>query len=380
MSAHAKPEPVGGPLWTPAFKILAAIFGVSALLMIWRFAAGLGATTGLSDGYPWGIWIAFDVVTGTALGCGGYAMAFLVYIFNKGEYHPLVRPAVLTSALGYTMAAVAIHLDVGRPPFIYKIPIFPGWWNLNSVLLEVALCVMAYVGVLWLELSPAFFEEWQKKGAHPTLKKVADTFSPIVNKLMIPLLAVGVLLPSMHQTSLGALMLLGGRKVHGLWQTPFMPLLFLITCVAMGYGVVVMESQLATTIFRRRRETQLLARMAVVPAWLTLATSSSDGWTSSSGAGWGWPSRLTFRPSCSGSRWRSSSGEWPCSFPRRLGGRRQGSSRRPCSWFWQGSSIGLTLISWRTTRAGTGPTSPPCPKSSSPSASWPWNSWPTCTS
>ena len=271
MISHSKPEPVGGPLWTPAFKILAAIFGVSALLMIWRFAAGLGATTGLSDGYPWGIWIAFDVVTGTALGCGGYAMAFLVYIFNKGEYHPLVRPAVLTSALGYTMAAVAIHLDVGRPPFIYKIPIFPGWWNLNSVLLEVALCVMIYVGVLWLELSPAFFEQWQKKGAHPTLKKVADTFSPIVNTLMIPILAVGVLLPSMHQTSLGALMLLGGQKVHGLWQTPFMPLLFLITCIAMGYGVVVMESQLATTIFHRRRETQLLARMAVVPAYLTLA-------------------------------------------------------------------------------------------------------------
>ncbi len=270
MSTHTKPQPLGGPLWTPAFKVLAAIVGVSVLLMIWRFIAGLGATTGLSDGYPWGIWIAFDVVTGTALGCGGYAMAFLVYIFNKGDYHPLMRPAVLTSALGYTMAALAINIDVGRTPYIYKIPVFPAWWNLNSVLLEVALCVMAYVAILWLELSPAFFETWEQAGSHPALKKIAGVLHPIVKKLMIPILAVGVLLPTMHQTSLGALMLLAGQKVHGLWQTPFAPLLFLISCVAMGYGVVAMESTLATSVFKRPRETRLLARMAVVPAWLVV--------------------------------------------------------------------------------------------------------------
>ncbi len=146
--------PVGGPIMTRAFKILLGVGLLGLVLTIWRFAVGLGATTGLSDGYPWGLWIAFDVVTGTALACGGYAVAILVYILNKGRYHPLVRPAVLTSALGYSVAAVAIMVDVGRPWFIYRIPIRVGQWNLNSALLEVALCVMAYVVVLWIELVP----------------------------------------------------------------------------------------------------------------------------------------------------------------------------------------------------------------------------------
>ena len=102
-----------------------------------------------------GLWIAFDVVTGTALACGGYAVALLVYILNKGKYHPLVRPAMLTSALGYTLAGVGVGLDVGRWWNLWRVPLFFWHWNLNSVLLEVALCIMAYIVVLWLELAPA---------------------------------------------------------------------------------------------------------------------------------------------------------------------------------------------------------------------------------
>ena len=230
MSAHALPAPVGGRIWTPTFRLLAAIFGVGALLMVWRFAMGLGAATGLSDGYPWGIWIAFDVVVGTALGCGGYAMALLVYIFNRGKFHALVRPAILTSALGYTMASFAIHLDVGRPLYIYKIPVMPQWWNLNSVLLEVAVCVMTYVAVLWIELSPAFFERWMQ-GSNAFLRRTSQALHPIVQKLMVPILAIGLLLPTMHQSSLGAVMLLAGQKLHGLWQTPLLPLLFLLSSI-----------------------------------------------------------------------------------------------------------------------------------------------------
>jgi Ni/Fe-hydrogenase subunit HybB-like protein len=270
MSAHAQPAPLGGKIWTPFFQFLAGIFAVSVILMIWRFVAGLGAVTGLSDAYPWGIWIAFDVVIGTALGCGGYAMALLVYIFNRGQYHPLVRPAVLTSALGYTMAALAINIDVGRTPYIYKIPFMPHWWNLNSVLLEVALCVMAYVAVLWFELSPALFETW-RKGNSSLFRWLANTFDPIIRKLMIPILAIGVLLPTMHQSSLGALMMLGGQKLHGLWQSPLLPLLFLISCVGMGYAVVAFEAHLSARAFRRPSEAPMLAKLGVVTGWVTVA-------------------------------------------------------------------------------------------------------------
>src|SRR6185369_2031962 len=91
MTSHA--QPIGGAIFTRPFRALSVIFGLAGLLILWRFAAGIGPVSGLSDGYPWGIWIAFDVVTGTALACGGYAVAILVYILNKGRYHPMVRPA-----------------------------------------------------------------------------------------------------------------------------------------------------------------------------------------------------------------------------------------------------------------------------------------------
>ncbi|HET7452183.1 MAG TPA: NrfD/PsrC family molybdoenzyme membrane anchor subunit, partial [Thermoanaerobaculia bacterium] len=153
MSSEARP--VGGRLATRPFVTLAAIFAIGAALILWRLVAGLGATTALSDGYPWGLWIAFDVVTGTALACGGYAMAILVYVLNRGKYHPMVRSAVLTSALGYTIAGLSVVLDIGRPWLAWKIPVFFWSWNLHSALLEVALCIMAYMVVLWIELSPA---------------------------------------------------------------------------------------------------------------------------------------------------------------------------------------------------------------------------------
>jgi len=252
--------PVGGNLLTRPFKWLLGIFAVSVVLLAWRFAAGIGAVTALSDGYPWGLWIAFDVVTGTALACGGYAVAILTYVLNKGQYHPLVRPAVLTSALGYSVAAVAIIIDVGRPWFIYRIPIRVGQWNLNSALLEVALCVMAYVFVLWIELSPAFMERWCE--GHGWLSAASRKVLPVFNKVAIWIIALGMLLPTMHQSSLGTVMLLTGHKLHGLWHTPLIPLLFLISCIAMGYAVVVFESTLSSVVFKRQRETKMLASLS----------------------------------------------------------------------------------------------------------------------
>lgn len=264
MSSHAHLHaPVGGPLWTRPFKVLVGIFAVCAVFFAYRFAAGLGASTGLNDGYPWGIWIAFDVVVGTALGCGGYAVALLVYVLNKGEYHPLVRPAILTSALGYTMASVSIHFDVGRPWLLYRIPIFSWEWNLSSALLEVALCVMLYVAVLWVELSPAFMEKW-RQGRDGFLKRTSEKAYPVVQKALPWIIALGLLLPTMHQSSLGTVMLLTGPKLHPLWATPLLPLLFLVSCLGMGFAVVVLESALASSLLGRPRETEMLGKLSWV--------------------------------------------------------------------------------------------------------------------
>ncbi|MFL6247886.1 MAG: NrfD/PsrC family molybdoenzyme membrane anchor subunit [Thermoanaerobaculia bacterium] len=235
--AHA----VGGTLFTRGYELLLTLAAIGVILILWRFYAGLGATTALSDGYPLGLWIALDVVIGTALACGGYAMAILVFIFNKGKYHPLVRPAILTSALGYTIAGISVAVDLGRPWLMWKIPLYFWRWNLNSALLEVALCIMAYVMVLWVELSPAFIK------------------IPILNKALPWIIALGMLLPTMHQSSLGTMMLLAGPRLHPLWNTPLLPLLFLLTCLAMGYSVVVFESVFSSVTFNRKPETAMLA-------------------------------------------------------------------------------------------------------------------------
>lgn len=253
-------RPVGGPVLTRPYKLLLALCAAGIGLLVWRFAAGLGAVTALNDGYPWGLWIAFDVVTGTALASGGFAMALLVYIFNKGKYHPLVRPAILTSALGYSMAGLAIAIDVGRPWFIWKIPLEVAKWNLNSVLLEVALCMLAYTLVLWIELSPALLERWRESG-RPGLRRFAEKSLPVLDRALLWVLALGVLLPSMHQSSLGTLMLLTGPRLHPLWNTPILPLLFLTSTLAMGYATVVFETTLAAYWYRLRTKTEMLVRL-----------------------------------------------------------------------------------------------------------------------
>jgi len=265
----SRAEAIGGPIDTPATRALAALTGLAGILIAWRIVAGLGATTALNDGYPLGLWIAFDVVTGTAIACGGYAVAILVYILNKGRYHPLVRPALLTSALGYSLAGFSVVIDVGRWWNVWKLPIYFWHWNFNSALLEVALCIMAYVVVLWIELSPAFFERWEDSSILP-LRRLSRTALPVLKKASLFIIALGLLLPTMHQSSLGTLMLLAGSRLHPLWNTPFLPLLFLISCVSMGYAGVVFESTLASTLFGRRPDTKMLASLAaaIVPLQL----------------------------------------------------------------------------------------------------------------
>ena len=264
MSAQA--QPVGGRILTKPFLALTALFGIAAVLILYRLVAGLGQVTAMNDGYPWGLWIAFDVVTGTALACGGYSVALLVYILNKGKYHPLVRPAILTSALGYTLAGIGVGLDVGRWWSVWRVPVYFWHWNLNSVLLEVALCIMAYVFVLWIELSPAFLQKAEETGT-PSLRRFAARTRPIIEKALLWVTALGILLPTMHQSSLGALMLIAGPRLHPLWNTGWLPLLFLLSCLAMGFAAVVFEAVLSSWLFKREPERAMLAGLAraIVP-------------------------------------------------------------------------------------------------------------------
>jgi Ni/Fe-hydrogenase subunit HybB-like protein len=185
---------------------------------------------------------------------------------NKGKYHPLVRPAVLTSALGYTLAGAGVGLDVGRWWSVWRVPLFFWRWNLNSVLLEVALCIMSYMFVLWIELSPAFLERAEQSEI-PALKRFAVKWRPVVEKALLWVIALGILLPTMHQSSLGALMLIAGPRLHPLWNTGWLPLLFLMSCIAMGYAAVVFEATLSSWLFKREPERAMLAGLsqAIVP-------------------------------------------------------------------------------------------------------------------
>ena len=249
-------RPLGGRLFTPTFLFCLLFFIIALFLIAKRFMYGLGAVTNMSDGYPWGIWIAFDVVVGTAFGCGGYAMALLIYVFNKGEYHPLIRPALMTSLFGYSLAGLAVFIDVGRYWQIYTI-FLPWYLNPNSVLLEVALCVGAYVVVLWIEFTPAFL---QKMGA--------DSAKKSLEKVMFIFIALGILLPTMHQSSLGTVMVVAGSKLSPLWWTPWLPLLFLISCIFMGFAIVIFEASATSTRYKIADERHILSKLSGIFPWM----------------------------------------------------------------------------------------------------------------
>lgn len=264
MKVHA--EPMNKKLWTPWFKVGVFFIAVGAVVAIYRFIFGIGAVTNLSDGSPWGLWIAFDVVIGIALAAGGFTTAALVYIFNKGKYSPLVRPAVLTAMLGYGLAGMSIVLDVGRWWQIYN-PILPENWQGNSAMFEVALCVMIYLAILILEFIPVLTEKW-RKNEKGFLKKISDFIEPLLNKIIIFFIILGVVVSTLHQSSLGSLMLLAKYKLHPLWFTPWLPLMFLISAIAVGFPVVVVESNISSRSFRLKPENHLFKGLLKFTPWV----------------------------------------------------------------------------------------------------------------
>ena len=249
MSEYA---PLGGKILTKPFMFFAVLFLIAVAFLAVRFLFGLGAVTNLSDGYPWGIWIVIDVMVGTAFGCAGYAIAILVYVLNKGQYHPLIRTAVLAGLFGYMLGGMAVMIDLGRYWQFYTL-MWPGYVHLNSVMLEVAWCVMAYIVVLMVEFSPTVLERFGLKNAQQKLSKV-----------MFLVIAVGILLPTMHQSSLGTMAVVAGNQISPLWQTQLLPPLFLISALLMGYAIVPFESFLASLGLSRPLETKLLGKLTKV--------------------------------------------------------------------------------------------------------------------
>ena len=247
---HAAPAPVGGSLINAITLTCGVLIALMAAILMVRFLFGLGAVTGLNDGYPWGIWVVVDVVIGSAFACGGFSVAMLVYIFNRGEYHPLVRPALLASLFGYTLAAAGVIFDLGRWWNVWNM-FWPGSINPNSVMFEVAVCITLYVMVMWIEFSPTFLEQMGKVDARKKLGKAMFFF-----------IALGTVLPMMHQSSLGTLLVVMGVQIHPLWQTPLLPLLYLLSAITMGYAVVLFESCLTSSAYRRKLETHMLTPLA----------------------------------------------------------------------------------------------------------------------
>jgi Ni/Fe-hydrogenase subunit HybB-like protein len=249
---HAAPAPVGGSLVNAVTLTCGVLVALMVAILLVRFLFGLGAVTALNDGYPWGIWVVFDVVIGSAFACGGFSVAMLVYIFNRGEYHPLVRPALLASLFGYTLAGAGVIFDLGRWWNVWQM--FNPWsFNPNSVMFEVAVCITLYIVVMWIEFSPVMLEQFGKVEAKRK-----------VGRAMFFFIALGTVLPMMHQSSLGTLLVVLGVQIHPLWQTPIQPLLYLLTAITMGYAVVLFESCLTSTAYRRKLETHLLTPLAKI--------------------------------------------------------------------------------------------------------------------
>ncbi len=267
---HEEAQPLGGKILTPTFLLIFALGAVGAALIVYRFAFGLSTITNLTDTWPWGIWKPMNVVAITGVGAGGYGLALIVYLLNKGQYHPFVRPALLTSALAYTVAGSSVLVDLSRWWSILKVPAYVWLWNGNSVLLEVAICVLTYLMVLWAEVSPAMVEGAQKASRWPKVAAWAKRFSPKLSKAMPFIIAFGVVLPSLHQSSLGGMYMVS-TYLHPLWHTAFLPLLFLLSCLVMGYAGVVAQDTLTRVVLKRRQEYELLPRLSVVAIALVAA-------------------------------------------------------------------------------------------------------------
>ncbi|MBS1875312.1 MAG: Ni/Fe-hydrogenase cytochrome b subunit [Acidobacteria bacterium] len=219
-----------------------------------RVFYGLGASTNLNDQFPWGIWIGFDILCGVGLAAGGFTIVAIVHIFNIERYKPILRPTILTAFLGYVLVVVALMFDLGRPDRIWHPMVM---WNPHSVMFEVAWCVMLYNTVLALEFAPAVCERF---GWHTTNKWI--------KAISVPLVILGVVLSTLHQSSLGSLYLSVPSKLYALWYTPFLPVFFYISAICVGLAMCIFEARHSAKAFHREMHMDLMNNIARILAVL----------------------------------------------------------------------------------------------------------------
>jgi Ni/Fe-hydrogenase subunit HybB-like protein len=278
---HERHLPVAGghvPFLTPGVWVLIALALGGITVLAVRLIYGIGAVTNLDSNYPWGLWIAVDVACGVALAAGGFTTAFLAHIFHKHQYHVLVRPALLTAMIGYTFVGLGVCIDLGRYYNIWHVMV-PYMWQGNSVLFEVGVCVMMYLTVLYIEFLPIVCERFMGRVNLPgfwsalnrPLDKLLHLLDAGLSRTITFFLIAGVVLSCAHQSSLGTLMVIAPGKVHPLWHTPMMPLLFLLSAFAVGLSMVIFEGYLAARSLKREFELNVMAPLGrIIPFLLTV--------------------------------------------------------------------------------------------------------------
>jgi Ni/Fe-hydrogenase subunit HybB-like protein len=233
--------------------ILLMLAGLGVALV--RFALGIGPISNLSNTYPWGIWVSFDIFTGIAITSGAFILAALTYIFEIKTFRPLLMPSILTALLGYIMEVLALFVDLGRPERIWHMLVYQ---NFTSTMLIIGLCVMGYLAVLSVLFAPVLFDGLK-------MPQIAANF----RRFAKPAVIVAVTIATIHQSALGALMLIQPTKLHPLWWTPFLPLLFFLSALPIGLAMIVFESTISARAFGLAPETHLLEKLArYIPAAL----------------------------------------------------------------------------------------------------------------
>lgn len=280
MSELVVPQPVKHKFFTPGTIILTLLAINGLVFLAMRLIYGIGSVTNLSNQYPWGLWIGVDVAAGVALAAGGFTSAAIGHIFHNKEMEPVLRPALLTAMLGYTFVALGVCIDIGRWYYIWH-PII--MWNGSSPLFEVGICVMIYLTVLYIEFIPILTERFRGKVKLGALTRpiewILRALDNTFGKAMFLFIIAGIVLSTLHQSSLGTLMVISGQKLHPLWQTPILPLMFFISAVCVGLPMVIFESMLASRSFKLEPEMKLLSKIAgwvPILLWIYLAFKVGD--------------------------------------------------------------------------------------------------------